>query len=52
MKDKNGITVNNAFQKVLKESNRKPKKIWIDKGCEFYNSSVTKWLQDNNIEMY
>ena len=52
LKDKKGITVNNAFQKVLKESNRKPKKIWVDKGRKFYNSSVTKWLQDNNIEMY
>ena len=38
----------NAFQKILKESNRrqsqsegcKPNKIWIDKGSEFYNSSM------------
>ena len=25
LKDKNGITITNAFQKILKESNRKPK---------------------------
>ena len=25
------ITVSNAFQKVLKESNRKPDKMWVDK---------------------
>ena len=42
----------NAFQKLLKESDRKPKKIWVDKGSRFYNSSFKKWLKDNNIEMY
>ena len=39
LKDKKGITIINAFQKILKESNRKPNKIWVDKGSEFYNSS-------------
>ena len=36
----------------MKESNRKPNKIWVDKGSEFYNSSFKKWLKDNDIEMY
>ena len=40
LKNKKGITITNAFQKILKESNRKPNKIWVDKGSEFYNSSV------------
>ena len=31
---------------------RKPNKIWFDKGSECYNSSVKKWLKDNDIEMY
>ena len=35
LKDKKGITITNAFQKILKESNRKPNKIWVDKGSEF-----------------
>ena len=52
LKDKKGITITNAFQNILKESNRKPNKIWVDKGSEFYNSSVKKWLKDNDIEMY
>ena len=52
LKDKKGITVTNAFQKILKEPNRKPNKLWVDKGSEFYNSSVKKWLKDNDIEMY
>ena len=36
---------------MLKESKRKPNKIWVDKGSEFYNNSFKKWLQDN-IVMY
>ena len=52
LKDKKGISIVNAFQKILKESDRKPNKIWVDKGSEFYNNSFKKWLKDNNIEMY
>ena len=39
LKDKKAITITNAFQKILKESNRKPK-IWVNKGSEFYNWSM------------
>ena len=52
LKDKKGITITNAFQKILDESNRKPNKMWVDKGIEFYNRSKKSWLQDNHIEMY
>ena len=52
LKDKKGITITNGFQKILKEFNRKPNKIWVDKGSEFYNISFKKWLKDNDIEMY
>ena len=38
-KIKKGISIVNAFQKILKESKRKPNKIWIDKESEFYNHS-------------
>ena len=31
-KDKKGITIINAFQKIFDESKRKPNKIWVDKG--------------------
>ena len=30
LKDKKGISIVNAFQKILKESERKPNKIWVD----------------------
>ena len=38
--------------KNLKESNRRPNKIWLDKGNEFYNRSMKPWLEKNDIEMY
>ena len=40
LKDKKGITITNAFQKILKESNRKSNKIWVDKSREFYHRSM------------
>ena len=57
LKDKKGLSIFNAFQSILKNSmelhsNRKPNKIWVDKGSEFYNNSFKKWLKDNDIAMY
>ena len=30
---------------MLDESKRKPTKIWVDKGSEFYNRSMKSWLE-------
>ena len=38
LKDKKGIIIVKAFQSILKQSNRKPNKLWVDKGSEFYNA--------------
>ena len=35
---------------LFKKSARKPNKIWVDKGSEFYYSYFKKWLKENNIE--
>ena len=40
------------FKQILKESDRRPNKIWVDEGNEFYNNSFRKWLRDNDMEMY
>ena len=40
LKNKKETTITNSFQKILDESNRKPKKIWVDKGSKFYNRSI------------
>ena len=37
LKDKKGISILEVFQIILKQSNRKPNEIWVDKGSEFYN---------------
>ena len=52
LKNKKCVSIVNAFQKILEESDRKPNKIQADKGSEFYNISFKKWLKDNDIEMY
>ena len=52
LKDKKGISIVKAFQIILKQSNRKPNKIWVDKRSEFYNAYFKKWLRDNDIVMY
>ena len=52
LKDKKVVSIVNAFQKILVDSKRKPNKIWVDKGSEFYNRSMKLWLEDNDIVMY
>ena len=51
LNDKKGVSIVNSFQKLLDGSNRKPNKIWVNKGSDFYNSSFRKWLKHNDIEM-
>ena len=38
LKDKRGVSILNAFHKIISEG-RKPNKIWVDVGSEFYNNS-------------
>ena len=52
LKDKKGTSIVNAFNKIIKQSNRKPNKIWVGQGGEFYNNVFKKWLSDNDIIMY
>ena len=61
LKNKKDVTISNPFQKILDDSkNRsqgqlnvcKSNKIWVDKEIQFYNSSLKKWLKDNDTKMY
>ena len=52
LKDQEGISIVNAFNKIIKLSNRKPNKIWVDQGGQFYKYVFEKWLSDNDIIMY
>ena len=51
IKDKKGTSIVNAFQKIISKE-RKPNKIWVDQGNEFYNQFFKEILKINNIEMY
>ena len=51
LKDKRGINTVNAFQIIISEG-RKPNKIWVDQGGEFYNKLFKRFLKISNIEMY
>ena len=50
LEDKKVTSIVNAFQKILSDSKRseaedkgrKPNKVWVDKGSEFYNNSFKK----------
>ena len=48
---KKGISIVNAFKKII-SGGRKPNKIWVDQGIEFYNNSFKDFLKINNIEIY
>ena len=52
LKVKESIKLLLLFKKKLKESNRKRSKIWVDKGCEFYKTSMKSCLQNNHKEIY
>ena len=39
LNDKKGVSIVDAFQKILDKSGRKRNKIWVDKGNEFYSNS-------------
>ena len=51
LKNKRGISIVNAFQKITSEG-CKPNKIWVDQGGEFYDKLFKRFLKINNIEMY
>ena len=50
LKDKKGVTMKNAVQKIFKI--RKPKFLSTDNGEEFYNNQVNGLLEKNNIKLY
>ena len=51
LKDKRGISIVNAFQKIVSKE-RKPIKIWVDQCGEFDNNLFKRFLKTNNTEMY
>ena len=46
IKDKKGISIVNAFEKISK--GRKPNKTWVDQSSDFFNNSFKDLLKMNN----
>ena len=51
LRDKKRTSIVNVFKKIISKG-RKPNKMWVDQGSEFYNQSFKDFLKINNIEMY
>ena len=51
LKDKRGISIVNASQKIIPKG-RKPNKTWVDQGGEFYSKLFKRFLKNNDIGMY
>ena len=45
LKDKKGVSIVNAFNRIIKQSKRKPNKISPDQGSEFYNNNFKNGYQ-------
>ena len=52
LKGERVISFTNAIQKIWGNFCRTPNKIWVDKGNDFYNSSIKSRLHNNNTEIY
>ena len=49
LKNKNGITTTNAFQKYLDRPGCKPNKLWVDEGSAFNNEVIVPWQWHWNV---
>lgn len=50
LKNKTGVETVRAFEKIFKD--RKPEKIQTDKGKEYYNTHLSKFLKSENIQHF
>ena len=52
LKDKKVKTVLSSFTEIVNQSKRKPNKLWVDQEKEFCNSTMQKWLDNNDMLLY
>jgi hypothetical protein len=50
--DKKGKTVLEAFEQIVESAGRKPGRLWVDQGKEFYNKHMDEWIKENGIIRY
>ena len=58
LKNKSGLSITNGFKIVLKEHQqgesepRKPEKLWVDRGSEFYNKTFKSLVKEYETKLY
>ena len=58
LKNKSGVSITNGFKIVLSElpqggsESRKPEKLWVDRGSEFYNKTFKPLLKEYETKLY
>ena len=58
LKNKSGLSITNGFKIVLSEhpqggsEPRKPEKLWVDRGSEFYNKTFKSLLKEYETKLY
>ena len=51
LKNKSGLSLTNGFKTILSEG-RKPEKLWVDRGSEFYNKTFKSLLKEYETKLY
>ena len=51
LKHKDAVTVANAFKQIIKTSKRKPNKLFVDQGKEFYNQQMYELFEFKNKDV-
>ena len=51
LENKEGLTTANAFHEIFSEE-RVPKKLWVDKGTEFWNKNMMALMNANGVKRY
>ena len=52
MKNKDKITVANAFEDIIEKSGRRPYKLWTDGGGEYISNYFKNTLKKHGIQPY
>ena len=58
LKNKSGLSINNGFKIILSEGpqggseSRKPEKLWVDRGSEFYNKTFKSLSKEYETKLY
>jgi hypothetical protein len=52
LRDKSAEVVLDGFKSVIDDSGRKPTKIWVDQGKEFYNKKMDAYREKQGIQIY